>query len=392
MMLGRHGREPTLDYELLGEQAAAAQAREERRLFYVACTRARERLVLSGAARFEPWSTAGCPMGWLAAAFLGEEALADALVAGEGEHAGVRFTFFSEIDSTRPAIDHSGPILAPQGHEPVQSRAPAVGVHQLSYSALAEYQRCGYRFYAERVLRLPATQQLPTATSGLAELTAVTSAVPDLAPTPRGVIVHSLLERLDFRRPLPPGPEAIAAAAGHALEPGECEAIAAMVERFGASELCRRLAAARDVRREQRFAYLLPGDVLITGALDVLARERSGALLIVDYKSDRVVDVAPYHVQQLVYGLAGLRTGAAVVEVVHVFLERPEAPVVVGYVAADAAGLSAELEELARGAVAGEFAVTQEPRRAVCRGCPAEGSLCSWPLSMTRREASDRLF
>ena len=33
---------------------------------------------------------------------------------------------------------------------------PAPPVAALSYSSLASYARCGYRFYAERVLRLPA--------------------------------------------------------------------------------------------------------------------------------------------------------------------------------------------------------------------------------------------
>ena len=28
----------------------------------------------------------------------------------------------------------------------------------------------------------------------------------------------------------------------------------------------------------------------------------------------------------------------------------------------------------------------------VCQGCPAEGGLCSWGLSMTRRGAPDQLF
>ena len=52
---GTGRRESALDYKALGDERFAAEAREERRLFYVAMTRARERLILSGAARLEKW-------------------------------------------------------------------------------------------------------------------------------------------------------------------------------------------------------------------------------------------------------------------------------------------------------------------------------------------------
>ncbi len=48
-------REATLDYELLCERRRLAQAEEEDRILYVAMTRARERLLLSGAVDFARW-------------------------------------------------------------------------------------------------------------------------------------------------------------------------------------------------------------------------------------------------------------------------------------------------------------------------------------------------
>ena len=45
--------EPALDYQALGDAQVRAEQREERRLFYVAMTRAQERLILSGAAKLE---------------------------------------------------------------------------------------------------------------------------------------------------------------------------------------------------------------------------------------------------------------------------------------------------------------------------------------------------
>ena len=89
------------------------------------------------------------------------------------------------------------------------------------------------------------------------------------------------------------------------------------------------------MRREERFSFLLGGEVLITGALDVLAREPGEAMLIVDYKSDRLDGRAPaeivsrqYATQRLIYGLAALRAGAESVEVAHLFLEAVERPVI----------------------------------------------------------------
>jgi ATP-dependent helicase/nuclease subunit A len=139
--------------------------------------------------------------------------------------------------------------------------------------------------------------------------------------------------------------------------------------------------------------------VLVTGVLDVVARERGGALLVVDYKSDRLGGRSPrsvvqdgYGTQRLIYALAALRAGASEAEVVHVFLERPDDPVHEIFSGSDVARLERELSELAGGVIRREFRVADEPRRALCQGCPAEGGLCSWPLAMTRRESTDTLF
>jgi ATP-dependent helicase/nuclease subunit A len=178
----------------------------------------------------------------------------------------------------------------------------------------------------------------------------------------------------------------------------DAQEIAGLIERFGSTELCARLARATQVAREERFSFPL-GDVLIVGAMDVFAREPDGGVLVVDYKSDRLEGVDPaeladaaYATQRLVYALAALRAGATEVEVAHLFLERPDEPVTASYTAARRVELEAQLAALADGVLARRFPVTDEPQRAICRGCPAEGGLCSWPLEMTRRDAPDRLF
>ena len=310
----------------------------------------------------------------------------------------------------------------------------------LSYSSLQEYHRCGYRFYAERVLGLPPRHELtdgpeaelggaqprggaraggalPAARSRPARSRPARSRGADAVARPagrsaadRGVLVHALLERLHFRRPLAPTTASVAAAAARTgIEPepgpGESDELIALVRRFAESELCARLGRATSVRREQRFSFALPGPAseargatIVTGALDVLAREPGGRSLVVDYKTDRLHGSDPetaargYEIQRLIYAIASLRAGADEVEIAHCFLEPPDAPVIVSYDTERLPELDAKLASLAAGIVASRFEVSLEPRRALCAGCPAEGGLCSWPLAMTRRAAADTLF
>jgi RecB family exonuclease len=277
---------------------------------------------------------------------------------------------------------------------PPLPRAAAPAVPSLSYTSLGAYQRCGYRFYIERVLGIPARDEarLPAEPVG----GRLGGAVLDAAE--RGTLVHALLERLDFRRPVLPRREAVLAAAPKEPTPAEIEDVLGLLERFAGSELRARLGRATRARREQRFAFL-HGSLLITGMLDVIASEPGNRSLIVDYKTDRLEARAPadtvsgeYSAQQLIYALAALRAGATGVDVVHVFLEVPEAPVTATFTREQTPELEGRLAELTNGLAGGVFNVTDTPHRAVCHGCPAEGGLCSWPLEMTRRPASDRLF
>src|SRR5205807_2416313 len=128
---------PALDYQRLGDQQRLAEESEERRIFYVAMTRARERLILSG-----PMPSAG-PIEWLAEALPSE---------------GV------EKRTIQPPAEPDGATGAQQPRGGARVQPPSRVVEPslprtLSYSALAEYGRCGYRFYVERVLGIPPTSE-----------------------------------------------------------------------------------------------------------------------------------------------------------------------------------------------------------------------------------------
>ncbi len=422
---GMGGRENALDQSLIADRQRQAQEAEERRLFYVAATRAQERLVLSGAVKFEGFtgvggSHGGGPVAWLAPAFIPDLGAVLEQGGGEVQHDGVRVAVRigtpqdPSCETALPAPP-SGPTVSPAGPQaavdrpplpsppaPPPQRDPAPPVATLSYSALGEYARCGYRFYCERVLRLPGAPEAGVTTEpGRGARSA----------TDRGVLLHALLEGLDFRRPMVPSAEAVLAAAqlaGLSPPPGPAEAdeLAALVRGFADSELCARLARATHIRREERFAFPAgpdPAHPLVVGTIDVLARESDPShpdrFLVVDYKSDRLDAASPaaiveqqYATQRLIYGLAALRAGAEVVEIAHCFLERPGEPVTTRYERGEAALLTARLQELSAGVVGREFAVAAQPYRGLCSGCPAEGGLCSWPPEMTRRESPDRLF
>jgi ATP-dependent helicase/nuclease subunit A len=293
-----------------------------------------------------------------------------------------------------PALGDAEPVSF---EPPTPTVAASPPVAALSYSSLASYARCGYRFYAERVLRLPALVEEGPRASEVGER------MGGLGALDRGTLVHALLERLDFRRPRRPTDAMIAEAAersGLRSPPADEDAAQAaeLVERFAAGDLCQRLGRATAVQREARFRFLL-GGVLIGGVFDVIAREPGGRTLVVDYKTDRLEGADPqavadrsYGTQRLVYALAALRAGATEVEIVHTFLELPQRPAVATFTFDQVPVLEERLAGLARGVLERDFRVTDAPQRAVCEGCPAEGGLCSWPLEMTRREAADRLF
>ncbi|MFL5863447.1 MAG: PD-(D/E)XK nuclease family protein, partial [Solirubrobacteraceae bacterium] len=295
-----------------------------------------------------------------------------------------------------PLPPPASPLPPHEPSPPAVPRRPPVAT--LSYSSLGEYERCGYRFYAERVLGLPPVPQ--------ARAPAETGEGPRSAAD-RGVLLHALLEDLDFRRPTVPTAELVTAAAARAglhppPGPAEADELAALIRRFADSELCARLGRATTTRREERFAFPAgpdPRQPLVVGAIDVLAREPGGRMLVVDYKSDRLGEISPaaivgaqYGTQRLIYALAALRAGAQSVEIAHCFLERPDTPVTVTYERGQAGELDAQLARLSHGVLERVFTVTPGPYRGICAGCPAEGGLCSWPLEMTRRESPDTLF
>ena len=396
-----------LDWDRLAEIEQAEEAEEERRLFYVAMTRACERLILSGGVDCEKWPAprpGGPPIDWIARALTGGRPAA-AATAPEAVLGGLlcRLNSPATVGEVLPALSPAGRSRAgapntalpdPPGVLEAPVARPRPAPQRLSYSSLGAYARCGYRFYLERVLRLPRVQPPPRAAEP-------GEPAAGLDPRVRGSLVHRLLEDLDFARPEVPSPEDVlelGGAWGVELGEPEVEDIRALVAAFARSPLCARLAGARRLRREAPFAFALEragGGPLVNGFLDAVAYEDDDGALIVDYKSDRLEGAEPeelverdYTTQRIVYALAALRDGAPRVEVAYCFLERPAEPVSCEFTAADEPALAEQLAGLAGGVLEGRYEVSETPHRDLCGDCPGRGALCSWDEAMTLRETS----
>ncbi|MHB8532955.1 MAG: PD-(D/E)XK nuclease family protein, partial [Solirubrobacteraceae bacterium] len=422
----------TLEYEQLRAERRAREREEEDRVFYVAMTRARERLLLSGVVNFASWpkeNDTSPPLSWLGPALIPDVAElvqqgpgVRTVVAGGGEGPPVRLTVSDpagygtvlqeppaaplrsdaaaapELPAQRePQVAASAPDGAggtPQAGGPALALAPQPAVlaapPTISYTSLSLLERCGYRYYLERVLRMP-EERLPAADAPEGA---------GLEARARGTLVHLLMERSDLVAATGPSEQQVAAAAEELrlqTRAKDRAEVAALIAEASRAPLAARLARAGRHRPEHPFAFsLAPGEPLVTGVIDLLCEEPDGTALVVDYKSDRIAAGAnveqlverEYAVQRLLYALAVLREGALVVEVVHWFLERPHEPAVARCTAAERAALEEQLAQRLAAAWTEPFAVSARPHLGLCLTCPGRGTMCSWDREMTDRELS----
>jgi ATP-dependent helicase/nuclease subunit A len=395
---------PALEYDRLAAEEDEADAEEERRLFYVAMTRARERLILSGGTDCEKWPAprpGGAPIDWIVRALVGDpHTLEWGIVERAWDGRPARVVTRLNVPATLPPEALAPAPRARSGaattHLPKQAAVvpvpparPRPAPQRLSYSSLQDYARCGYRFYLRRILQLPPEEPPPLPPEETTEDAGLEARL-------RGSLVHALLEELDFASPAVPAPGQVAGLAelwGAEVTPEDVEDVAALVASFAGSSLCARLAAAHRVRREAGFVFALEpsGDgPLVNGFVDVLAEEPGGGVLVVDYKSHRLEGADPaeiverdYSAQQAVYALAALKNGAPEVSVAHCFLERPDQPITASYTRADIPALTERVLALARGMLDDRYPVTDRPHRDLCAECPGRRALCSHPESRT---------
>jgi ATP-dependent helicase/nuclease subunit A len=381
------------------EAVRAARKEEERaerlRLYYVAMTRAQDRLIVSGA--IDPTRSADdtTPIGWVLSQL---DARAELEQAGrdpielerDGARVLIRVDRYHEAqeapEEQAPVIVEDGqltlfaiggdgampavvPALPPLAEIP---KPPLHRVRRLSFTALGLFESCSYRYYAERIAGMRASDDRGAVpgTSGL-------------AATEIGIAVHGLLELVDLHEPAaPPDLEERVRAWYPTATDAEIDRIGGFVASYCESELARRVAALPGAQAERPFAFVHDG-VLLHGRLDVLQLDGKHAL-VVDYKTntldegtpDEIVE-ADYRLQRLVYALACFHAGADEVEVVYHFLERPDAVVSTTFRREQIAVLAAELTAAIERINTGDF--RPSPDEFTCSGCPALDVVCAGP-------------
>jgi ATP-dependent helicase/nuclease subunit A len=379
-------------YEEVKEARKAEERAERLRLYYVAMTRAIDRLIVSGS--IDPTRTAdeATPIGWVIGRLDAQaeiELARDEPIELEREGARVILRVDRHVEeppaAAEPAAEDGQLTLFAEGGVaalpalvpplPPLAEVPAPPLHRvrrLSFSALALFERCSYRYYAERVVGMRPTDERNAApgTTGL-------------AATEIGDAVHRLLELVNLQEPLPPD-DLVTLVRGWypGVSDEELERIAGFVRSYCESELAHRVATLAGARPERPFAFEHDG-VLLHGRLDVLQQDADRAL-VVDYKTNTLEEGTPeeivdhdYRLQRLVYALACFRAGAQEVEVVYHFLERPDAIVSTTYTRSQLPELEAELSEAIARINAGEFRPT--PDDFICAGCPALDVVCAGP-------------
>ncbi len=404
MQLRRLGRASInlFGYAELLEEARQRDSEEGLRLFHVAATRARQHLILSGVVKPEPGRELkpGTPVIERLVEALGVERDADTVLTvpppeprpgleasfapGEiavrvnlpsPERAAALTTSRRDAAGTRPLGEGPPPLVG--------RRPPVVPSRPLSYTAIAAYEECPYRFYMERVLGLPSrVRSSGDGNDGSPSAREERSA--------RGAAVHALLEWSQAHGWEAPSTELARRHAGAAgLDPGaDPEGLLAPVRDWLGSPLLRERVAGAGAVRAEAPILLGVGETVLRGSIDLLVERDGEPPLVIDYKTDRLGGAAPaeraakYEVQRTIYALATAEAlGAEAVEVAYVFLERTEEPAVslLGKEEMDAGRerLAAAIERIG----AGEFPVAPEEERGwdLCRGCPALGGLCSGP-------------
>jgi ATP-dependent helicase/nuclease subunit A len=322
---------PTFSVRAIVEELAERARAEERRLLYVALTRARERLILSASVKerasgsrdrtfdeskpFEPL------------AFL--QVNTDRTLIDEGDHdcgsysTSVRYVREDVIERT---VYQGGKPLAatwtpPQGGVPEPVAAPISALPlSLKVTELLAYRRCPqvYRFSHELEIEENVHRRGRVRGGGRAR---------KVSPVELGTIVHALLERVRFDAPdrsaeiarlVADQPEAIRAA------------LARMLGGVLDGEIGRAIATAARVEREWPFAMRI-GGVLVEGVIDLAVLSHDGKWTVVDYKSNdfsrsgRLEYLVDYYTPQLeLYAMALARAGLGeVAECALVFLTGP---------------------------------------------------------------------
>ncbi len=271
----------TVERTVLREKLACENRSEELRMLYVAMTRAKERLYMTGCIkdaekqmrRFEALSgrydSANCMLDWVMAANMARRGIEVELVQPEGAAAQNTEFDFDAWRAKMTEMDGAAELIS----LPVAARVPA----KVSVSAVKRSAQPGIRSFLR-----------PQHDDAEGEITGAEL----------GTLVHSLMERM-VKSGAGVEAEANAMLEAELVTAAEHSALLEnrqMAERFLQTKLYERIRAAERVLYEQHFnmrvgaseiGYGEKGEMLVQGIID-LAFMENGKWVLVDYKTDRV--------------------------------------------------------------------------------------------------------
>ncbi len=354
----------TTAYSELRAAETAADDAESLRVLYVACTRAREALILCGSADPTKVAKDATGLGRLRlAAGLGEplEGQEGTVLLGEGSA-----ITLSIIQPDAPAIAECGSGVEAD-YDPAAFKrdtgavaAPDTRPRSISYTGLAVYKACPYKFYASRIARLRTPEVVRTGVD----------------PLLLGSAVHAALQ---FAATMPDAERLDDVARASRLDVAGRERLETAVRAFFESDVANDVLGDDRVIRECALAVPL-GATMLSGSIDLVSW-RGTTVTVVDYKTG-AGDLAPdaaqerYRAQAECYALAALKAGATEVDVRFVELERECRETRYRYAPGDAERIETDilgiLEKMERGEFPHRAEFAQEP----CGDCPALGGIC----------------
>jgi ATP-dependent helicase/nuclease subunit A len=274
---------------------------EEKRIFYVACTRARDALLLSADATGRRSGTSW--MGWLLEGLgvpgetpgesLTFECTTRTLERGEGEYragaerhrltVGVRFPSPTKAAGTtlRAAVSAAEPPM--MFADPIPARDAG---EIFSATRIRVYRDCPAHYYLRYVLGMP--QEGFVARGGEADELVDAEFPPDL----RGRIFHGTMESID-RLTLSDLPSEIRRLLAIEVAPSNphfaqlAEEVQGMITGVISSPFWHQVAGGTNARTEFTISAVL-GDDFLSGTIDRVYRGSDGHWHVLDYKTDRV--------------------------------------------------------------------------------------------------------
>ncbi|HEY6873779.1 MAG TPA: UvrD-helicase domain-containing protein [Geobacteraceae bacterium] len=274
------GWEQTLASRAITRLGSRKEGAELKRLFYVATTRARDYLILSG----EKGRSGGAWREWV-----------DGFLAGEGSSL-VRVTHADTLEMRHaqcgmPHAEEKGgypPVAVAEGVRRSLHYAPPLPSSMVfSPTALEDYAQCPRKYFYKAVMGLDEGLFAELLGRGPGRENAPRQG---LTPLEKGDLAHLLLEKLDFAAGSAAQRAACARiAAARALDPGEAGVaeVIGNVLAFAASPLGRELAG-KQAMREHPFTMGLTGigkapSYYIKGAMDLVVVDGESAT-VCDYK------------------------------------------------------------------------------------------------------------